>query len=726
MTTYHCFFLLFFNLLFINGFAQQKLKPELKAKEIDINISIDGVLNEQEWNQSENHSDFIQIEPKQDTLAQAKTRVKVLFNKTYLYFGIKAEEPLGKQVIRATDLKRDFVQQQHDVIAIALDAFNDERNAVVFAVNPFGAQRDYLSFDDRLYDVDWDAQWKVRTKINDKSWVAEIEIPWKTLRYKKENVEEQVWGFNAYRSRRALGIQDAFSSYPRVFTYARMNFAGKLAGIKPPPPTTNLRVNPYVLYENQTNNTNQKSDLKFGGEMKWAISPNDVLDVTLNTDFAQADVDRKVNNITRFSVFFPERRAFFLENSSLFAAGINPKSIDNGGSLGIQPFFSRKVGLNESGTPQQIQFGSRFVHRSLKTNYGGMFIRQNEEENPTNFMVARYSKNVGKQNRIGVLLTTKDSELNTNIVGSVDGFFRLGDNQTISSMASISNDSQTGDTGFSGYAQYYYTSNRFKFWLTESIVQDKYNPEIGFVSRKNVLATTPGVNWFYRGKYLPLKKQIRGFYPGVAMEVYHDLGTKKVTERQVFINPLWLSFHNNGYLGYSIYPTYQNLENTFSPLGIHIKSGQYNYSRQQLLFRTDPSKSISGNTNLTWGSYFDGNLTIQSYGLKISPIPHISVGGNFNRNVFTNVGNTTQKEVNLYTIDTRLALNPRVQLTGFYQATTENNEKNYNVRLSYEFKPLSHIYLVVNENEFQTIENGVMKQIRNSGSIAKISYMHQF
>lgn len=726
MSAKHYLTILLFFLILAKHFAQENIKPQLQAYQIESDISVDGVLDEKEWELAKNHSDFIQIEPKQDTSAQVKTKVKVLFNKTYLYFGVMAEEPLGKKAIRATDLKRDFNQQQHDVIAIALDAFNDKRNAIVFAVNPYGAQRDYLSFDDRLFDVDWDAQWKVRTKINHNNWVAEIEIPWKTLRYKKSNEEEQTWGFNAYRSRRVLGIQDAFSSYPRVFTYTRMNYAGKLMGVKPPPPATNLRLNPYILSDIQSNNKNKQNNFKLGGELKWAISPNDVLDVTVNTDFAQADVDRKVNNITRFSVFFPERRAFFLENSSLFSAGNNPKSIDNGGSLGIQPFFSRRIGLNNDGTLIPIQFGSRFVHRSIKSNYGGMYVRQSKGDESTDFAVVRYSKNLGSQNRIGALATLKNSVDNTNVVGAVDGFFRLDDNQTISTMLSFSNDTEKDEAGFSGYTQYYYTSNRFKFWLTESFVQKEYNPEIGFVSRKNVLATTPGVNWFYRGRKLPFKKYVRGFYPGVAMEMYHDLNSKKVTERQFFVNPIWLAFHNGGYLGYSIYPTYQNLETTFSPLGINIENGKYNYLRQQILFSTDPSKFISGNSNVTWGSYFDGGLMTQSYGFKFSPIPHVSLGGNYNKNVFLDVGNVNKKVVNLYAVDARLAINPRVQLTGFYQATTENKEKNYNLRISYEFKPLSYIYLVFNRNEFQSIGNGIRYQNQNSGFIGKISYIYQF
>lgn len=706
--------------------AQDSKRPLLHTHETSSLISLDGELTEEVWELCADHSRFIQIEPKQDTLAKANTSVKVLFDDTHLYFGIEAEEPLGKKAIRATDLKRDFAQQQHDVIAIALDAFNDERNAVVFAVNPYGAQRDYLSIDDRLYDVDWDAQWMVRTKIKEKSWVAEIAIPWKTLRYKKDGGKVQQWGFNAYRSRRVLGIQDAFSSYPRVFTYARMSYAGILSGLTPPPPSTNLRLNPYLLYDAQSNNGEIKDKVKLGGELKWAISSNDVLDITVNTDFAQADVDRKVNNITRFSVFFPERRAFFLENSSLFSAGRNPKSIDDGGSLGIQPFFSRRIGLDNDGTPVPLQFGSRYVHRSVSSNYGGMFVRQHDGKRSSNFGVARYSRNIGNQNRIGVLVTIKNSTINTNTVGAIDGFFRLDDNQSISTMLSLSNDSHSSKSGLSGYVQYYYKSNRFKFWLTESIIQEDYNPEIGFVSRKNVLATTPGINWFYRGRHIPLKKYLRGFYPGVAMEIYHDLRTQEITERQFFINPIWLAFHNNGYFGYSIYPTYQNLSRIFSPLGVNISDGAYNYLRHQVLFRNDPSKFISGSANITWGSYFDGSLSTQSYAIKFSPIPHLSFGARYNRNTFQNVGDVDRKTVNLYTIDARLALNPRLQLTGFYQATTENNARNYNIRLSYEFKPLSYLYLVFNKNEFQSVENGVQRQMDNSGFIGKVSYIYQF
>lgn len=715
--------ILFYSLV---GNAQNRAPSILQAHEIKHSLSINGVLDDEAWLMCTDHSRFIQIEPKQDTAALAETIVKVLFNETYLYFGITCEEPMGKKAIRATDLKRDFNQQQHDVVAIALDPFNDKRNAVVFAVNPYGAQRDYQSFDDRLYDVDWDAQWNVRTKINENEWVAEIAIPWKSLRYKTLDHVKQNWGINIFRSRRALGIQDALSSYPRVFTYARMNFAGQLTEIKPPRPTTNLRLNPYILFDAQSNNGQRQDELKVGGELKWAMSSNDVLDLTINTDFAQADVDRKVNNITRFSVFYPERRAFFLENNSLFSAGRNPGAIDDGGSLGLQPFFSRRIGLNNDGAPIPIQFGSRFVHRSIKSNYGGMFVRQKEGNSPADFGVVRYSRNLGSQNRIGALATLKTNTDNTNFVGTIDGLFRPSNNQTINALLSISKDTKTGNIGISGYAQYYYTSNRFKFWLTESIVQENYNPEVGFVSRKNIISTTPGINWFYRGKYLPLKKYIRGFYPGVAMEIYHDLSTRKITERQFFLNPIWLSFHNNGYFGYSIYPTYQNLKSDFKPLGIRIEKGKYNYIRQQILLRTDPSKFISGSSNITWGSYFDGKLITLTYKLKFSPIPHISIGGGYDRNIFKGVGGMDKKVITLYTVDARFAINPRIQLSGFYQGSRSADEKNYNIRIAYELKSLSFVYLVFNKNEFQVIVNGIQTHIKTSGFISKLTYIHQF
>ena len=716
-------------------FKPDSAKKELIATLINGFIKVDGSLNEDEWKLAKPSSAFIQIEPMQGGAPNFQTTVMVLYNRQYLYFGFTCYDSLGKKAIRATDFRRDFGIRSHDHVAIAFDGFNDNRNAMALMANPYGVQRDLLVFDDILTDVDWDGLWKVRTTRDNKGWTAEIAIPWQTLRYRKTKDSTQQWGFNAYRTRRLSNEINAFSIYPRNFSFTRMAYAGVLKNLQPPPPKPNIRIQPYVLgsydrYKNFPATTDpEESNFRAGGDLKWAINPNAILDLTVNTDFAQADADRQVNNVTRFSVFFPERRQFFLENASLFGVGVRPNDDLSGGAMRIQPFFSRRIGLDDFGNPIPLDAGGRFVYRSSKRNAGLMAMRQRGSSTTpgTNFFVGRFSENFGKQNRIGGLVTLKNNDDVTNTVSAIDGFFRMGESHSLNTMIIHSNTNGSGFTGkkngFAGYAQYYFTDNQWKIWLTESIVTKDFNPEMGFVSRNDVIGTTPGLFWYYRGKYLPFKNWIRAFEPGVFPEFYHQASTGKLVEAQWMINPIWFNFQKGGYFGYIINPTYQLLTEPFMPLGINISEGKYRYLRHQFYFSSDPSGVISTNLTFDIGSYFNGTLNTWSATLNLAPIPHFYLQGQFNRNHFKEVGDpATNKKVDLYSLSGRFALNPRLQLIGFYQKNSENNLSNYNIRLSWEYQPLSYIYLVFNRRGF---DNTQMKRQTEDHAIIKMSYLRQ-
>lgn len=713
-------------------FSPDSIKLELKAIETKSIIKIDGILDESDWSLVPKSPSFTQVDPNQKARPSQDTDVKVLFDDKFLYFGIFCKDTLGKSAIRATDFKRDFSHTTHDLININIDAFNSERNAMSFAVNPYGVQRDYLSFDALYYDIDWDAIWQVRTSITEMGWIAEIGIPWKTLRYPHFNNENQQWGIQIYRNRRIINEISAFSPFPQTYPSARMEYAGLLKGVQPPPPSkTNIRIQPYALtsiekYSGSDSSGNEEDpDFKTGGEIKWAISSNDVLDLTFNTDFAQADVDRQINNTTRFSVFFPERRQFFLENASLFGINVNRRSGDEG-AIHIQPFFSRRIGLDEESRPIPIVAGARFVHSSSKINYGGIAIRQEGDSltEATNFFVGRYSKNFGKQNRAGGLLTIKNQPDESNITLTADGFFRFSEEHSLNTLISYSQDSDSGKKGLSAIAQYYYNTNKWIGWWTQSIITKDYNPEVGFISRQDVIGTTPGIIRNFRGDKLPFKKWIRAFEPSIAAQFYHQASTHDLIERKYIVNPFYLNLQNGGYLGYGLNSNYQNLKESFIPLDIEIAPGKYDYLRHFVLASTDPSKRISVSGFLEWGNYFNGGLSLLDLTFNLVPLPHFALSTRLNRNDFSNVGiDQTSKKVDLYAIEGRFAINPRIRLAGVYQKNTENDSENINLRFSWEYKPMSYIYLVFNERSFTEIEQ--LRQSEQQG-IFKLSYVKQF
>jgi hypothetical protein len=716
-------------------FKPDSVRRQLKAVKISTSITIDGLLNEPEWNLSIPSSSFTEIEPYQGKVPNYATVVRVLYNQKYLYFGIICKDPLGKKAIMATDFIRDFDNTRHDLVSLSFDTFNDKRNAMIFATNAYGVQRDLLAFDDLYYDINWDGLWNVRTNRTDSGWTAEIAIPWKTLRYPKSADSVRKWGINVFRNRRLTNETSAFSPYPRVFTADHMDYAGLLVNLQPPPPSTNIRFQPYFLssYDHYSNFgpgvKAESATAKFGGDLKWAINPNSILDLTAHTDFAQADADLQVNNVTRFSVFFPEKRQFFLENASLFGVDVNQSADGSGGMMRYQPFFSRTIGLDTSGNPVPIVGGGRFVYRSSTLNYGAIAIRQGSYNDApgTNFFVGRVSENFGSQNRIGALVTVKDQPGASNIETTADGFFRLGESNSINTILTQSYTSNTGKKGFGGIMQYYNSTNHYKIWWTESVVTRDFDPQMGFVSRKDVIGTTPGMNFYYRGNLLPFKKWLLAFEPGVLPELYYTASTGKFSEMDFPVYPIWLNFKSGAYFGYGITPIRQHLTDVFQPLGVNIAPGDYSYLEHVFYFTTDPSKMVNLAGTYQTGSYFNGHLNSGDYKLQIAPIPYISLNAEYSRNHFEGVGEQkTTTTINLYILQARFAVNPRLQLAGIYQKNSLNNADNYNMRLSWEFTPLSYVYLIYNRGVTNFINNMVVQTQAEDHIILKVSYLQQF
>jgi hypothetical protein len=732
------FFLFFFSAnAYSQGLSSQdSIQKTINAVRVNKPLKIDGKLDDSAWKAISPVTNFTQLEPSQGKQSLYKTEVRALFDDTYLYVGFSCYDPDGKRNIRVPDLTRDFDYKQHDMVAICIDGFNDKRNSITFATNAYGAQKDYLSFDDILFDSDWNGLWNVRTSVTDSGWFAEFQIPWKTLRYKNAVDGNQSFTINFLRVKRSANEISVWSPYPRSFGFNRMEYAGKVTGLQPPASNSNIQVNPYILISNLvTKGTDignkNTTTLKPGSEVKWAVTPNAVLDLTANTDFAQADADLQVNNVSRFSVFFPEKRQFFLENASLFGVGLHGENGNGaGGSMYFQPFFSRRIGLDTTGNPIPITAGARFVNRDIQRSYGGMYIRQQEagQSAAQNLFIGRYTENIGNTNHIGALLTLKNDEgINSkngynNIVGAVDGFFRFGKAQSLSFMVLNSDNTDTKKTGSAAYAQYFYTSNVINAWWTQSYIGKNFNPELGFVSRRDIIATTPGILLNLRKQWVPFKETIRSFNPGFTAQFYHQSSTGTLQEKIYTLYPFWLEFQKGGHLYFGINNYYELVQGSFIPLGILVSGGNYKFNRFLFKATSDASKKISYTLQYEFGKYYNGSLQTVNAALNLSPIPNIFVNLGLNNNYFKNVGSSAAtKTISLYTAESRLALNPRIQLIGLYQRNTQDNRDAFNLRFAWEYKPLSYIYLVYNNRTFETTSR---QQEKNT--IVKISFLKQF
>jgi hypothetical protein len=693
-------------------------------------IIIDGSLLEADWNRAEPITDFFRVEPVQGGPIKNPTTVRVLYDDKNLYFGVFAADSLGKKGVRMQDLRRDFDNGENDVFGIQIDAQNTKQYAVSFQTTPHGNQLDLQSFNDNNSDEDWNALWRVRTQRMDDGYYAEFAIPFKSIRYDKPREGVPVsWGITLYRLARKDFEKTVFPAIPQSFSENRMVYAAKLTGLEVPPPSANIRVEPYTLYqydENKTGNvlTDKLSDPKIGGDVKWAINPNAVLDLTINTDFAQADVDRAVNNLERFNIFFPERRQFFLENSGIWAGASNVR---------VRPFFSRTIGLSNAfnATPVPLDGGARYTDRDGNRTLAALAVRQREtDDSPgSTFGVARYTKNYGKENNIGAMVTYRlddslgdldlSSENNTTI--SIDGLIRPKPDITLTYLLSTSLDSETGDTGFAGRISATSRTNAYYIGYISDIVSSDYTPGMGFVFQKDVVTHSPGGYAIVRPKWLPM---VRRWDPGVFFNYFHDFEDfGNFQQANLYIFPIYTWFKDNSFVEASFTPTWQNINFDFAPLGVQIDEGNYNYTRYTLRYNSDQSKKLSGSIRYDFGDFYNGTRNTTIAGLRYAPLPHISFTADYEHNNINGLGILQEDlDTDLYTGSLRLALNPRVQLSTFYQYNSFDEQGRWNVRFSWEYMPLSFIYLVFNDTQVDVFD----PVQRSRQFISKITLLKQF
>lgn len=728
--------IIFFLSLSSNVYAQEDQNfpppaepPVVVATKAIGDIKIDGRLNESDWQNAELVSDFFKMEPRQGGDYLHDTKVSLLYDEKNLYIGAFCKDLQGRKGVRVQDLRRDFRWGENDIFFVQLDPQNLKQYCVSFQTTPYGNQRDLQNFNDSNTDNNWNALWSVRTHRTDSGYYSEFAIPFKSIRYEQVEIgQSPTWGVTFSRLARRDYEQTVFPAIPQSFSPYRMTYAARLEGLELPKPSANVRIEPYSLYQydekgNGTMNASD-GDLKLGGDIKWAINPRSVLDLTFNTDFAQADVDRAVNNLERFNIFFPERRQFFLENSGIWAGASNSA---------VVPFFSRTIGLNGNfnAEPARINAGGRYTMRNENHSVAALYIHQAEtDQSPgSSFLAGRYLQNYGNENNIGVMITHRLDESsgelgvlqNNNTTISIDGFIRPKDEWEVSYLISGSRDNSNDTLGIAGTFFAGTSNNRYYLGWRTHFVSEDYNPDMGFVFQKNVIKHSPGGYYIWRPKNI---SWIRRWDPGAFFNYYSDFDNpNKFQQANIYLFPVYIYFSDNSFLQYAIFPTWQNINFNFAPLGIPIAEGNYYYTRQQVNFRTNQSAKVSLTGSINWGNFYNGQRTTIEGGLRIAPIPHAALTIDYEFNDLSDLGEGQEHlKTHLTTIGSRFALNPRVQLSAFYQYNTFDKRGRWNVRTSWEYQPLSFIYLVFNNTKIDSLDDPFQEQ----QFIGKITFLKQF
>ena len=681
-------------------------RPRLEARRTTGPITLDGKLDEPDWLTAPRIEGMRQVEPNVGAPSHFPAKIRILFDADNLYIGIYAGDSLGLAGVRTQDFKRDFDFGPNDFMAVTFDPTAAGKYNQAFQVTPWGTQKDLEAFDGgQDFNEAWDALWRAQAQRTDSGWTAEMAIPWKSLRYVSDG---RPWLMNFYRMARRANEFSGWSPWGRAFTPHRTAFMGELHGLEPPPPSTNVRFRPYTIGEVTSEGAGARFERplgRYGGEVTWAPTPNAVLDVTANTDFAQADVDRQVVNLKRFSVFFPERRPFFQENAALLSPGLGA-FFDQ--AFFIRPFFSRRIGLDANGVPLPIDGGARFVYRGEARTAAGMLVRQSGAFDGTSgaatFGVARYEHNLGLGGKIGGLLATRLGDPHAgqaatqSVVGALDGFTRLSENLNVQGFVSMvrATSATSGGSARDGFAAFARMANETptaSWYITAGVITKDYDPATGFVSRTDATMVRPVFRYDWRPDWRP--SWMRGLLTTLDHQFFTATSTGKLTDAYADWSTS-VVLQSGAMVTLGLLSSAQRPTGSFSPVtGVTVPAGEYDYARVSLQAVSDQSRPFSMGGGVVTGRYFDRRLTELTAVARFSPGPRFSIEGTALRTSFS--GNGPEVRTYLFQPLVRVGLTPRMNLSSFYQYNTDAGRGTLNVRYAWEWAPLSYLFVVYNE-----------------------------
>lgn len=669
-------------------------RPRLTVPRADTAVVVDGQLDEPAWTDAAILGAFTQIEPEQLKPAALATRVRVIATAEGLAVGARCDDDAGPRGIQQTDLRRDFsLSRGFDWFGVVLDPLGDARNAFGFFVTPWGSQHDVQVIDDEISETQWDTVWRSAVTRDERGFTVELLIPWKSLRTEPDRL---VWGFNAMRATRRTMERSAWSPFPRNFSPFRMPYAGQLAFTEPPTSRAglNLQLRPYgIVRFDRVGDGAIGVRPNAGGDVSWAPTENAIIDVTGNTDFAETDVDRRVVNLSRFSVLFPERRQFFLENAGLFTmtSGL------------VQPFFSRAIGLS-NGQPQPLSAGGRFVYRSAERSMGAMVVHAlpTDRQQSSLFGVARYSHHLLGESRAGGMLVARHdfdgtSAGATNVVPVLDALVRKGPvslNAMVTGSVDQRHDGTPATTGIAGSVSASLQGTWGRLGVVGSGLSPGYRSRSGFVSREEALYLAGSWYLDWRPAWLP--KWVRTIQQFLDTSAVWSARDGRFQEANVYLEAIWVTLEGGDRGWVYGQRTWQVLDAPFAPVpGVSFPAGSTTYDRIGVAAYSEHSRLFSAGGNVGVGRYFLADFVRAQGQVGFSPLPHIGLFLNYEFNRFDGAGvRPGGVSTHLLQLEGRLALTPRLQLIGSYQRDTAGNVGLMNARLAWEFLPLSFLYVV--------------------------------
>lgn len=686
-------------LLLLNTAYSQSSKPDvLQAYRTTGHVKVDGNLSEPDWRHAMHISNFTQRELDEGQPATERTEVSVLYDQENLYIGVWCYDSEPDKLV-AQRMKRDFDYDTEDNFEIIIDTYHDRRNGYLFVTNPNGARFDALVQDNgNQKNESWDGVWNVKTHITREGWFAEFEIPFSTLKF--STGKEQVWGINFERNIRRKREQVLWQGWSRDSELEQVARAGTLVGIQGVNSVTLVELKPYGLagmeYESELGN-NEVGHV--GGDLNYLITSTMKLNLTINTDFAQVESDRLQVNLTRFSLFYPEKREFFLEGQNYFTFNMGH---------GIRPFYSRRIGLAPDRSTIPILGGARLLGKTGKTTLGGMSIQTARKDTlshaqpipSTNYTVLRWKQDIWQQSSIGIIGVGKSEPQRQNAVYGADFLYStstLWGDKTLSVGGAVVQ-SYTSDrsnkTGLAHRVFLDFPNDKVDFSAIWDRSEADFNPETGFLRREN-----------YQMFNMDLRIKPRpGFLSGFQQLVFKPFDFNYFIDDQTHqLQSLWSEFRPLGFTTKSGEFFEANIqrraENLIEDFEIHdgvvIPRGEYWFSRYELQFATFEGRRVSGFLFYQWGDFYNGRRSEWSLRSVLQINKHINIRSDITRNfIDLPAGSFTVDEIG-GRMD--LAINPDLFGSLFAQWNNDENRILLNFRVNWIPTPGTNFYFVVNE-----------------------------
>ncbi len=692
-----------------------------RAARTTASILIDGSLDEPAWQEAEPITRFTQRFPAEGDDATQATEVRILFDDERLLIGVRLHDTEPGRIV-ARELKEDSELYNDDSFGVLIDTFYDRRNAYFFETNPNGARTDALVYDEgRTRSFDWDGVWDVAARVDEGGWTAEFAIPFRTLNFDPGRVNP--WGLQFRRGIRRNAEDVYWAPIPRNEDLWRVSRAGELHGLEAIRQGSRLTVKPYALgraSDLPSIDRDRDTTGDVGFDARYSITPNLVGVVTYNTDFAETEVDRQQVNVTRFPLFFPEKREFFLESTGFFDFGFNP--IRFGSPNAPIPFFSRRVGLSEaSDLPVPIQGGVKLVGRLARYNVGFLSINTDEDGSipQTNYSALRVSRDILTRSNWGIIGVSKEPvgpdrdgagvvlEDHSNRTFGADVNFSVLENLKFG--GSFLETDTPGVSGGEGSRQVYanWSDNTWQMEFDHQDIAEGFNPEVGFVERTGIENTEVMLGWNWRSGTAPVRRIEPHGRVNYTTDQDHDLATR----RQHWATTV--EFRDGSEVELAWNPSFDRLDETFvldEEEMAEVRPGGYDMDAWMFRWRGDESRVLSGSIFTEWGDFFDGDFVSLQASANARPSKHVQTSLSLRRTIIDlparpddpadpNDVARTASEFDFTLIQGQFGVrfSTTVFVDALLQYNTDVEDFSTDLRFNWKYRPGSDLYVVYRE-----------------------------